>query len=71
MNKPIIETAKEDRRYKLCRCADCGEVGRCTPVSDYYSTPDTGDKLLCETCFGKHTRLKFFRKTVEALREET
>jgi hypothetical protein len=38
-----------DRAGQLCLCEDCGNIGYCTPRSDYYARPGrTG--LCCEGC---------------------
>ena len=36
-DEPIATKANEDRRYKLCRCGQCGQVHRCTPRFDFYA----------------------------------
>ena len=61
----IIESANEDRGYKLCKCSICDVVARCTPSFDFYSTPETGDKLLCENCFREHTVKQLQDKRME------
>ena len=53
-NEKIIETTEENRGYKLCRCASCGIVARCTPLFDFYSTEETEDKIICEDCFREY-----------------
>ncbi len=48
----VIEKDGEDRRHKLCKCARCHEVARCTPSNDFYSVPDDPiGGLYCEVCF--------------------
>lgn len=38
-------------RYKICRCALCGHVGRCLPMNDFYSIVVGGERRLkCEAC---------------------
>jgi hypothetical protein len=40
-----------DRRYKVCRCADCDLVELCTPTRDFYTrAPDRDGPLVCEPC---------------------
>lgn len=48
-DKPI-EDGSADRRYKVCKCCVCNEVGTCTPSNDYYETPESDGKLVCESC---------------------
>jgi ribosomal protein L37AE/L43A len=47
----IVLTKHEVRQYKKCMCAVCSKISKCTPTSDFYSTPDHGDGILCEKCF--------------------
>lgn len=42
-----------DIGYKLCLCSVCGQIERCTPNFDYYTTTEH-DGLVCEECFAKH-----------------
>jgi formylmethanofuran dehydrogenase subunit E len=45
-----IEDESQDRRYKSCKCYKCNEVGTCSPSNDYYTTPESNGKLVCESC---------------------
>jgi len=49
--RPFVRHSDGDRRYKLCRCHRCQEVGESTPRSDYYDSP-RGELgyLYCENC---------------------
>jgi len=40
-----------DLRKQPCCCCVCKEVSLCTPSNDFYTTPITGDFLVCERCF--------------------
>lgn len=44
---PITEVGPE-RKYRFCKCWQCGLVARCTPAFDFYGG-DCGP-LTCETC---------------------
>lgn len=49
----ILTRASEgDRCYRLCRCAGCGKVSRCTPHNDFYNDLPgrSPDLLFCESC---------------------
>ena len=50
----IVDTCHHDRRGKRCLCCVCGEVHKCTPQFDFYTTKDHGDKLVCERCFNEY-----------------
>jgi hypothetical protein len=50
----VIKTIHHDRAYKDCLCCVCGEISKCTPSNDFYSTPDHGEGLVCERCFHKY-----------------
>ena len=47
----VVLTCNEDMAYKKCMCSVCGEIHKCTPSFDFYTTKDHGDKLVCERCF--------------------
>ena len=47
----VIYCSGEDRGYKRCKCSSCGCIEICTPEFDFYTTPDHGDRLICEQCF--------------------
>lgn len=44
-------TPEADLRKQLCCCCICKEVSVCTPSNDFYTTPVTGDRLVCDRCF--------------------
>ena len=44
------------RGQKLCKCARCGIVERCTPAHDFYTTTSKTGPLLCEACFRQYAR---------------
>ena len=50
--EPITRSSEGDRAYRLCRCAECGEVSRCTPTNDFYDNRPghPNDMLFCLTC---------------------
>lgn len=50
-NEEILADDSADRRRRMCRCFLCGKVERCTPQTDFYTTPQTGNYLVCTTCF--------------------
>ena len=54
MNEPMITHVGTDRRFKQCKCRDCGHVRRCVPRFDFYSNDD--GTLSCEACFGARMR---------------
>jgi hypothetical protein len=47
----ILVEKGADRRGRMCRCFTCGIVEKCTPQRDFYTTPKTGNYLVCTTCF--------------------
>ena len=60
----LLTHATECRAYRMCRCAICSSVSRCTPSNDFYtiadpdqhgpSAIDYGKPLLCGGCFYTH-----------------
>lgn len=50
----VVTSLHEDRGYKNCRCCVCGEVSKCTPTFDFYTTEDHGELLVCERCFHEY-----------------
>lgn len=52
MTEKILTHRTEPQGYRLCKCAKCGIIRRCTPSFDFYV--NGGDETLalwCETCF--------------------
>jgi len=43
------------RNGKLCQCANCGIVERCTPSRDFYTTTRQDGPLMCATCIRQYT----------------
>lgn len=35
--EPIATKANDERKFRLCRCGQCGLVRRCTPLFDFYA----------------------------------
>lgn len=58
----VVLTIHENRRYKNCMCVVCGRISKCTPTNDFYSTPDHGEKLVCERCFSEYVGHKLNKK---------
>lgn len=54
----IVSTCHEDRNCKLCLCCVCGEIHKCVPSFDFYTTKDHGDGLVCERCFYNYIGLR-------------
>ena len=47
----VAHTRAERRPYGLCLCWRCGEIGRCTPQTDYFAPGEGPTALLeCEKC---------------------
>jgi hypothetical protein len=49
MEEEVLTHDSADRRFRLCHCAICGHVSRCTPSNDFYSKIP-GGPLRCEAC---------------------
>lgn len=72
--EPILTHATEDRGGRLCRCALCDRVHRCTPSSDFFTVdapgddrnkpPNNGQPLLCTACFFTHAANRVARRQV-------
>ena len=53
-----VSDAAADRRFKWCKCCDCGAVHQCTPDFDFWFPCNTDfdfnevgpAKLLCDPC---------------------
>jgi len=54
-NKIVVD-CHEERRNKKCLCCVCGRIEKCTPLFDFYTTEDHGEKLVCEKCFYEYLR---------------
>ena len=50
----VVTSAREGRAYKKCLCCVCGEIRKCTPSFDFYSTDDHGEGIVCERCFHEY-----------------
>ena len=50
----VVTSCHEDRTYKRCLCCVCGEIHKCTPSFDFYTTDDHGEGLVCERCFHEY-----------------
>lgn len=46
----IVTRDGRDRRFRLCLCAECEEVERCTPGNDFWVAKGKLG-LLCDRCF--------------------
>lgn len=52
-----ITNGGSNRRYKQCKCGQCGTVRECVPNFDFYTLEGDDDGLLqCENCFRDHMR---------------
>ncbi len=49
----VLTHATEYRGGRLCRCAKCGTVRRCTPTHDFYVVPDSAAVTRSEPNCGK------------------
>lgn len=52
----VITTSEEgDRRYRTCRCAECGYTAVCFPSNDFYSNVrgKPPELLYCRVCMAK------------------
>ena len=51
----VLTHETEDRGGRLCKCARCGSVERCTPRRDFYTIAShagmVAPPLFCESCF--------------------
>jgi hypothetical protein len=48
----VIRTGGVDRCYKLCECARCKTIDKCTPRFDFYTIRgDDSGPLYCEACY--------------------
>lgn len=54
----VITAPGEDRRYRMCLCADCDEVQCCIPENDFYATKSK-TALRCSSCFRKSLSAEF------------
>jgi uncharacterized Zn ribbon protein len=50
----IVTSCHEERTHKKCLCCVCGEIHKCTPSFDFYTTEDHGEGLVCEKCFHEY-----------------
>lgn len=50
----VVTSCHEERIYQKCLCCVCGEIHKCTPTSDFYTTDDHGAGLVCEKCFHEY-----------------
>lgn len=58
----IVTDIHEERCYKQCMCCVCGNISKCTPTNDFYSTKLHGERLICERCFYEYLGHKMFDK---------
>lgn len=57
LNDPApITHGGTDRRYKRCKCNNCGVIETCTPSHDFYTTNSATGPLLCQSCFWEYAR---------------
>ena len=46
----------DDRRDRVCRCAECGHQAQSSIVNDFYG--EDGEPLLCERCICNEVAIK-------------
>ena len=49
----VVTRDGPDRRHRLCRCATCRVVERCTETNDFWVVKGKRG-LLCERCWTRH-----------------
>ena len=50
----VVTSCHEERKNRKCLCCVCGEIHKCTPSFDFYTTDDHGEALVCERCFHEY-----------------
>lgn len=62
----LITDNSEDRRFRKCKCAECGIIAQCTPAFDFYvrgmksSEAPPATPIVCEACI-----LKPFNRVID------